>query len=163
VEDADRRKGVLDSSQAFKRTLMDWWHQQDSASVEVKLDHLIPQEKWEITGLNELTAPEHQPSANGITGLLAAAQSNEISTSAQSDRSQWRRLQRRMSKEDVRKLLGEPTRISVSRFYEAWDYPRGTVIFDGKGSAVWGVKCVYLPSCCFQGWLLKNSIFTRTA
>jgi len=102
-------------------------------SVEVKLDHLIPQEKWETTGLNELMAPEHQPSANGITGLLVAAQSTETNTPAQSDRSQWRRLQRRMSKEDVRKLLGEPTRVSVSRFYEAWNYPRGTVIFDGKG------------------------------
>ena len=101
-------------------------------SVEVKLDHLIPQEKWELTGLNELTAPEHQPLANGITSLVAA-QSTAINTSAQSDRSQWRTLQRRMSKEDVRKLLGEPTRVSVSRFYEAWDYPRGTVIFDGKG------------------------------
>jgi hypothetical protein len=38
-----------------------------------------------------------------------------------------------MTKDDVRKLLGEPTRVSVSRFYEAWDYARGTVIFDGKG------------------------------
>jgi hypothetical protein len=99
-------------------------------SVEVKLDHVIPQEK---SGLNEFTAPEHQPSANGITGLLVAAQSTEINTPAQSDRSQWRRLQRRMSKEDVRKLLGEPIRVSVSRFYEVWDYPRGTIIFDGKG------------------------------
>jgi len=38
-----------------------------------------------------------------------------------------------MSKEDVRKLLGEPVRVSVSRFYETWEYPRGTVVFDGKG------------------------------
>ena len=102
-------------------------------SVEVKLDHLFPQEKWEIASLNELASPAHQPSANGITALLVAAQSTETTTPAQSDRSQWRKLQRRMSKDDVRKLLGEPTRVSVSRFYETWDYPRGTVIFDGKG------------------------------
>jgi outer membrane protein assembly factor BamE (lipoprotein component of BamABCDE complex) len=38
-----------------------------------------------------------------------------------------------MSKDDVRKLLGEPARISVSRFDEEWDYPRGTIMFDGKG------------------------------
>lgn len=62
-----------------------------------------------------------------------SAQSADSSSSAQNDRSQWRQLKRRMSKDDVRKLLGDPARVSVSRFYEAWDYPRGTVIFDGKG------------------------------
>jgi outer membrane protein assembly factor BamE (lipoprotein component of BamABCDE complex) len=63
----------------------------------------------------------------------AATQSTESATPAQSDRTPWRNLHRKMSKDDVRKLLGEPLRVSVSRFYEAWDYPRGTVIFDGKG------------------------------
>jgi hypothetical protein len=64
---------------------------------------------------------------------LAAAQPADASNPAPTDRSQWRRLQRRMSKDDVKKLLGEPTTVSVSRFYEAWNYQRGTVIFDGKG------------------------------
>jgi outer membrane protein assembly factor BamE (lipoprotein component of BamABCDE complex) len=68
------------------------------------------------------------------SGQAAAAQSTEDTTTpAQSDRTAWRSLHRKMSKDDVRKLLGEPRRVSVSRFYEAWDYPRGTVIFDGKG------------------------------
>jgi len=38
-----------------------------------------------------------------------------------------------MSKDDVRKLLGEPVRVSVSRFYESWYYLGGTVTFTGKG------------------------------
>jgi hypothetical protein len=38
-----------------------------------------------------------------------------------------------MSKDDVRKLLGEPMRVSVSKFSEAWDYAGGSVTFDGKG------------------------------
>jgi outer membrane protein assembly factor BamE (lipoprotein component of BamABCDE complex) len=67
----------------------------------------------------------------------AAAQSTEASSSgqssAQNDRAPWRQLKRHMSKDDVRKLLGEPARISVSRFDEEWDYPRGTIMFDGKG------------------------------
>ena len=70
---------------------------------------------------------------NVSTDLLVAAQSTGTGTSAQIDRSQWRKLQRRMSKDDVKKLLGEPVRVSVSRFYESWEYPRGTVVFDGKG------------------------------
>jgi outer membrane protein assembly factor BamE (lipoprotein component of BamABCDE complex) len=65
--------------------------------------------------------------------VAAQAQSTESGSPAQTDRSQWRQLKRRMSKDDVKKLLGEPERVSVSRFYEEWDYPRGTIIFDGKG------------------------------
>jgi outer membrane protein assembly factor BamE (lipoprotein component of BamABCDE complex) len=65
--------------------------------------------------------------------VAAQSQSTESGSTAQPDRSQWRQLKRRMTKDDVKKLLGEPTRISVSRFYEEWDYPRGTIIFDGKG------------------------------
>jgi outer membrane protein assembly factor BamE (lipoprotein component of BamABCDE complex) len=67
------------------------------------------------------------------SGPSAATQSTEDTTPAQKDRTPWRSLHRKMSKDDVRKLLGEPVRVSVSRFYEAWDYPGGTVIFDGKG------------------------------
>ena len=106
-----------------------------SDSVAVELDHLIPREKWEVTGLNKLTAPEQQTLANEITSLLGEARSKETGPSAQKDRSQWRKLQRRMSKEDVRKLLGEPMRVSVSRFSEVWDYSGGSVTFDGKGRA----------------------------
>ena len=104
-----------------------------SDSIEMRLDHFIPRGQWEVSGLNKLTAPERQALASEITGLLGAAQSTEMGPSTQNDRSQWRRLQRRMSKDEVRKLLGEPVRVSVSRFYESWDYPRGTVMFDGKG------------------------------
>ena len=102
-------------------------------SVGGELDHLIPREKWEVTGLNRLTVPEQQTLANEIAGLLGAARSAETGASAQKDKSQWRQLQRRMSKDDVRKLLGEPVRISVSKFFEAWDYSGGNVTFDGKG------------------------------
>jgi hypothetical protein len=38
-----------------------------------------------------------------------------------------------MTKDEVRKLLGEPDKVSVSRFYEAWEYSGGDVMFDGKG------------------------------
>lgn len=103
-----------------------------SDSTEVTLDHFIARGQWEISGLNKLTAAEQRALATEITDLLGTAQSTETG-STQNDRSQWRKLQRRMSKDEVRKLLGEPVRVSVSRFYESWDYSRGTVIFDGKG------------------------------
>jgi len=38
-----------------------------------------------------------------------------------------------MSKDDVKKLLGEPDRVSVSRFFESWYLGGGSVTFDGKG------------------------------
>jgi hypothetical protein len=102
-------------------------------SSAVELDHLIPREKWAGTGLDKLTAAEQQTLADEITGLLGAARSTQSSTPAGKDRSQWRMLHRRMSKDEVRKLLGEPDRVSVSRFFESWDYPGGSVTFDGKG------------------------------
>ncbi len=67
------------------------------------------------------------------SGPVAAAESTETAPPAQINKAPWRSLHRKMSKDEVKKLLGEPTRVSVSRFYEAWDYPGGTVIFDGKG------------------------------
>jgi hypothetical protein len=102
-------------------------------SATVELDHLIPREKWAGTGLDKLTAAEQQTLADEITGLLGAAPSTQSSTPAGKDRSQWRMLHRRMSKDEVRKLLGEPDRVSVSRFFESWDYSGGSVTFDGKG------------------------------
>jgi hypothetical protein len=102
-------------------------------SAAVELDHLIPREKWAGTGLDKLTAAEQQTLADEITGLLGAARSTQSSTPAGKGRSQWRMLHRRMSKDEVRKLLGEPDRVSVSRFFESWDYSGGSVTFDGKG------------------------------
>ena len=102
-------------------------------AVGVELDRLIPREKWEGTGLNKLTVPEQQTLAAEITALLGAARPSESGTPGGNDRSQWRKLQRHMSKDDVRNLLGEPQRVSVSRFFESWSYLRGTVTFDGKG------------------------------
>jgi outer membrane protein assembly factor BamE (lipoprotein component of BamABCDE complex) len=49
------------------------------------------------------------------------------------DRSQWRKLQRGMSKDDVKKLLGEPGKVSVAKYYEFWYYAGGNVTFDSKG------------------------------
>jgi len=98
-----------------------------------ELDHLIPREKWDATGLNKLTAPEQQTLANEITGLVGAAQTAGAGANLK-DMSQWRQLKRHMSKDDVRRLLGDPARVSVSRFYEAWYYLNsGSVTFDGKG------------------------------
>ena len=69
-----------------------------------------------------------------------ATPSAQSDTPAGKDRSQWRKLHRGMVKDDVRKLLGEPDRISVSRFSESWYYSGGntnfsggSVTFDGKG------------------------------
>ena len=102
-------------------------------TTQAELDHLIPRDKWEGTGLNKLTAAEQQVLADEIAALLGTARSTQSSAPpATKDRSQWRMLQRRMSKEDVKKLLGEPLKVSVSRFYEAWYYAGGTVTFDGK-------------------------------
>jgi hypothetical protein len=104
-----------------------------SDPVAADLDHLIPREKWDVTGLNKLTGPEQQTLAGEITGLLSAARAAETGSSAPKDKSQWRQLQRHMSKDDVRNRLGDPMRVSVSRFYELWYYPGGDVTFDGKG------------------------------
>jgi hypothetical protein len=101
------------------------------------LDQLISQDKWTETGLNKLTATEQQTLAGEIATLLGAKQSQSTETPnaapAIKDRTQWRKLQRHMSKDDVKKLLGDPFRVSVSRYYESWDYLGGTVTFDSKG------------------------------
>jgi outer membrane protein assembly factor BamE (lipoprotein component of BamABCDE complex) len=65
---------------------------------------------------------------------VAYAQSAQNGAQAPSqDRSQWRKLQRGMSKDDVRKLLGEPGKVSVAKYYEFWYYAGGSVTFDSKG------------------------------
>jgi hypothetical protein len=99
------------------------------------LDRLIPQDEWAETGLDRLTPAEQRTLAGQITTLLGAKQSADSQNAAPEvkDRTQWRKLQRRMSKDEVRKLLGEPFRVSVSRYYESWDYTGGTVTFDSKG------------------------------
>jgi hypothetical protein len=100
---------------------------------QAQLDQLIPKEKWTGSGLNKLTVPEQEALAGEITSLLGTAQSARASAPAVRDRSQWRKLQRKMSKDEVRNLLGEPVTVSVTRFYQSWSYPGGTVTFDGKG------------------------------
>ena len=102
-------------------------------TTQAELDRLIPRGKWERSGLNKLTSAEQQTLADEITALLGTARSTQSSAPPAKDRSQWRMLQRHMSKDDVKKLLGEPTKVSVSRFYESWYYVGGTVTFDGKG------------------------------
>lgn len=62
------------------------------------------------------------------------AQSTENASQAPNeDRSQWRKLQRGMSKDDVKKLIGEPGKVSVGKYYEFWYYGGGSVTFDSKG------------------------------
>jgi hypothetical protein len=102
-------------------------------AADAQLDQLIPREKWTAAGLDKLTAAEQQTLAGDITALVGAGPSAGSAAPVGRDRSQWRKLARRMSRDDVRKLLGEPLRVSVSRFYESWDYLGGTVTFDGKG------------------------------
>jgi len=102
-------------------------------AVEAELDRLIPRDKWPGTGLDKLTTAEQQTLAGEITALLGAARSTENPTPAAKDRSQWRKLNRGMSQDDVRKLLGEPERVSVSRYYVSWYYLGGTVAFNAKG------------------------------
>lgn len=97
------------------------------------LDQLIPREKWDEAGLSKLTAAEQQTLAGDISLLLAAARTTENKTAEMKDRSQWRKLQRHMTKDDVRKLLGEPKAITVSRFAESWYYVDGNITYDGKG------------------------------
>jgi len=104
-----------------------------SQAAGVNLDHLIPREKWEGAGLTKLSTTEQETLAHEITALLGARPSMESSTPAAKDRSQWRRLERKMPKDEVKKLLGDPVRISVSRFYEVWFYDGGSVTFNGKG------------------------------
>lgn len=97
------------------------------------LDHLIPRDKWAGAGLDKLTVTEQQTLADDITSLLATTHTAEQRTSPTKDRSQWRKLQRQMTKDAVRKLLGEPDTISVSRFSESWYYVGGSVTFNSKG------------------------------
>jgi hypothetical protein len=101
-------------------------------SVEA-LDQLIPREKWAGAGLDKLTAGEQQALAEDITSLVAGSRMAESGGAVARDRSQWRKLQRHMTKDDVRRLLGEPGLVSVSRFSESWYYAGGSVTFNGKG------------------------------
>jgi hypothetical protein len=105
-----------------------------TSAGEQELDRLIPREKWEGTGLNKLTAREQQTLAGEIAALIGAARTAQGSAPAGQDKTQWRKLQRRMSKDEVRKLLGEPLRISAGRFGESWGYiGSGMATFDAKG------------------------------
>jgi hypothetical protein len=97
------------------------------------LDQLIPRDRWEEAGLNRLTVGEQQALAHDIVSLLPGARTTEENTPPAKDRSQWRQLQRHMTKDDVRKLLGEPRTVSVSRYAESWYFVGGSVTFDGKG------------------------------
>ena len=103
------------------------------AQSGVELDHLIPRAKWAGAGLDRLTAPEQQALADEITGLLGAARSAQSNAQTAKDRSQWRMLKKGMSKDEVRKLLGEPDRVTVSKLFETWSFGVGIVSFDGKG------------------------------
>jgi hypothetical protein len=105
-----------------------------TAASGVELDHLIPREKWEGAGLNRLTVPEQEILAGEIAALMGSGGSAQSTAPAGIEKSQWRKLHRRMSKDDVRKLLGEPRSISASRYCESWTYySSGTVTFDSKG------------------------------
>lgn len=95
------------------------------------LDHLIPREKWGGAGLDKLTAAEQQTLAEDITSLLASGRTGTLTTGK--DRSQWRKLKLRMTKDDVKKLLGEPETVSATRFNESWYYTAGSVTFGHKG------------------------------
>jgi hypothetical protein len=101
--------------------------------ANVALDRLIPRENWAGAGLDKLTAQEQQSLADDISSLLARGRTMGVGTTTAKDRTQWRKLQRRMTEDDVKKLLGEPDTVSVSRFYESWYYPAGSVTFDRKG------------------------------
>jgi len=102
-------------------------------TTDAALDQLIPRENWTADGLDKLTAPEQQKLAGEITALLGGQERTQNELLTGKDRSQWRKLQRRMSKDDVKKLLGEPFRASASRYCEYWEYFSGTVTFDSKG------------------------------
>ncbi len=68
-----------------------------------------------------------------VTASRLAVRSPETAGPASNDdKSQWRKLQRGMSKDDVKKLLGEPGKVSVSKYYEFWYYAGGSVTFDSK-------------------------------
>lgn len=97
------------------------------------LDNLIAREKWAAAGLDRLSAAEQQSLADDISSLIAGSRTTQSSAAAARDRSQWRKLKRHMTKDDVRTLLGEPGRVSVSRFSESWYYVGGSVTFDSKG------------------------------
>jgi hypothetical protein len=70
------------------------------------LDHLIPREKWAGAGLDKLTNGEQQALAEDITSLLGSPQGTGSGAVAGRDRSQWRKLQRHMSKDEVKKFAG---------------------------------------------------------
>jgi outer membrane protein assembly factor BamE (lipoprotein component of BamABCDE complex) len=68
-----------------------------------------------------------------VAKRLAARSPETAVPASKDDKSQWRKLQRGMSKDDVKKLLGEPGKISVSKYYEFWYYAGGSATFDSKG------------------------------
>jgi hypothetical protein len=80
-----------------------------------------------------LAPTEQQALADDISSLLARARTPGNAPAAIKDRTQWRKLQRHMTKDEVKQLLGDPDTVSVSRFYEAWNYAAGSVTFNSKG------------------------------
>lgn len=55
----------------------------------------------------------------------------------QSDKVNWRKLQKGMSKSDVERLLGSPARVDEFGSFATWSYEAGgDVMFDGRSQTV---------------------------
>ena len=68
-----------------------------------------------------------------LSAIPSPSTPQQNTTSSRDDKTQWRKLQRGMSKDDVRKLIGEPGKVSVGKYFEFWYYAGGDVSFDSKG------------------------------
>tara|TARA_Y100001970_G_C14050914_1_gene758883 strand:+ start:740 stop:1045 length:306 start_codon:yes stop_codon:yes gene_type:complete len=54
---------------------------------------------------------------------------NQVFSNGWENKSNWRKLKRNMSKDNVRKILGEPERITQSSNFTYWTYKKGKVTF----------------------------------
>lgn len=75
----------------------------------------------------------HAALAAAKPSQAAEGSATQASSAPAHDHTQWRKLHRKMSKDEVKNLLGDPETVSVSRFAEVWYYLRGSVTFNGKG------------------------------
>ena len=65
---------------------------------------------------------------------------NSLNSDGWRDKQNWRRLEKGMSKVEVKQILGEPGKINTSSYGDTWYYPDalgGSIDFDGGRVVGW--------------------------
>ncbi len=90
-------------------------HNEMSKSQIIKLEKRVSELENRISYLESLISKD--------------SNKNQVFSNGWENKSNWRKLKRNMSKDNVRKILGEPERITQSSNFTYWTYKKGKVTF----------------------------------